>query len=83
MAETEQEDWAWSVNSLHVENKEVRKRKKDSKILIQADELKDCDQERNIELLLPHDLLIFTSLWFLMIVGLQYFLEADRPGTVT
>lgn len=61
MAETKQEEWALSVNSLDVENEEVRQRKKDSKILIQADGLKDCDQERNIELLLPHDPLILTS----------------------
>lgn len=61
MAETEQEEQALSVNSLDVENEEVRKRKKDSKILIQVDGLKNYDQKRNLELLLPHDPLILTS----------------------
>ena len=61
-------------------------RGKGFKDLIQADELKRCDQERNIEFLLPRDshsrFCLSMEERFLMNVRLKYFLEADRPGNV-
>lgn len=85
MTETEQKEWAGPVNLLDVGG-EGEGAKTDSKTLIHTDGLKDYAQDRNTEILLPHDPLILPFEHGGKIpheCQVEEFLGGDRAGVVT